>query len=317
MASQTVPFRIYTPDNFDSTQTQPNKVVIIYHGWTTGTFCRGRNFLNSNWRDLADEHGYVLVAVDGLAENNNDAPRSFSFPGSSDGLGRDGQTPTTCNTQQRGPDFCYPSCERQGRCNNRCGWTHCLDDDVQMFVDLVDEVANNYVCIDRSRVYVFGYSMGGMFAWSLAQDSRSSPLIAGIGAAMGLPLHDHLVGKGTSSNLPAIGIYGNRDCTVPPGDGTEVYTEGCDGDGYRYVDAFHQHKLWAQEHGCSVDETHPARFEYIVDGRDEVRCASHCDPTLNPPMSVDCRNNAPHGKQFWHLDIALKFFEDHWQRNSR
>ena len=257
------------------------------------------------------------MAVDGLAENNNDAPRSFSFPGSSDGLGRDGQTPTTCNTQQRGPDFCYPSCERQGKCNNRCGWTHCLDDDVQMFVDLVDEVANKYVCIDRSRIYVFGYSMGGMFAWSLAQDPRSSPLIAGIGAAMGLPMHDHLVGKGTSSNLPAIGIYGDRDCTVPPGDGTEVYTEGCDGDGYRYVDAFHQHKLWAQEHGCSVGETHPARFEYIVDGRDEVRCASHCDPTLNPPMSVDCRNNAPHGKQFWHLDIALKFFEDHWQRKSR
>lgn len=307
-------FRIYTPDNFDP--SQPSKVVFIYHGWTRGTYCRGRVFLNSEWRDVADEHGYVLVGVDGLAENDSDAPRSHTFPGSADGLGRDGVSVTTCKTGY-GPDYCYPSCQRQGRCNNRCGWTHCLMDDVQFFVDLVDEVTNKYVCLDRSRVYVYGYSMGGMFTWSLAQDPRSSPLIAGIGAAQGLPMHDYLLGKGDSlKNIPAIGIYGNNDCSVPPGDGTNVYNEVCDDDGYLYVDAFHQHRLWAEEHGCAVGDTHPARYEYSVDGRDEVECATHCDPAHGPPMSVDCRNDAEHGKEPWHLDIVLKFFEDHWQANN-
>ena len=158
--------------------------------------------------------------------------------------------------------------------------------------------------------------MGGMFTWSLAQDPRSSPLITGIGAAMGLPMHDYLVGKGDSSNIPAIGIYGDSDCIVPPGDGTSVYNEGCDGDGYRYVDAFHQHKLWAQEHGCAVGDKHPAKFEYKIDGREEVKCASHCDSAAGPPMSVDCRSDADHGKRSWHLDIVLKFFEHHWLQQS-
>ena len=301
-------FRIYTPGGLDP--ARPARVVFVHHGWTTGTYCQGRIFLGGGWRDVADEHGYVLVAVDGLAENNSDAPRSYTFPGSADGLGRDGVTATTCNGGY-GPDYCYPSCEERGRCGNRCGWTHCLDDDVQLFVDLVEEVAEKYVCLDRRRVYVYGYSMGGMFAWSLAQDPRSAPLIAGIGAAQGLPMHDHLVGKGDSSSIPAIGIYGDDDCSVPPGDGTSVFTESCQ-EGYHYVDAFHQHRMWAQEHGCTVGDTHPARFEYRIEGRDEVECASHCDPTAGPPMSVDCRSDDEHGKEPWHLDIALKFFEHHW-----
>ena len=301
-------FRIYTPGGLDP--ARPARVVFVHHGWTAGTYCQGRIFLGGGWRDVADEHGYVLVAVDGLAENNSDAPRSFTFPGSADGLGRDGVTATTCDVGY-GPDYCYPSCEERGRCGNRCGWTHCLDDDVELFVDLVEEVAEKYVCLDRRRVYVYGYSMGGMFAWSLAQDPRSAPLIAGIGAAQGLPMHDHLVGKGDSSSIPAIGIYGDADCSVPPGDGTSVFTESCQ-EGYHYVDAFHQHRVWAQEHGCTVGDTHPARFEYRIEGRDEVECASHCDPTAGPPMSVDCRSDDEHGKEPWHLDIALKFFEHHW-----
>lgn len=159
--------------------------------------------------------------------------------------------------------------------------------------------------------------MGGMFSWSLGQDSRTSKLIAGIGAVMGLPLHDHLVGKGDSSDLPVIGIYGDRDCFVPPGDGKDVYNEDCNDDGYLYVDAFHQHRLWASDHGCSVGSSHPARYEYNIPGRNEIDCASHCDPDDGPPFSVDCRYNAEHGKEPWHLDAVLKFFEDHYIRSNR
>lgn len=160
------------------------------------------------------------------------------------------------------------------------------------------------------------YSMGGMFSWSLGQDPRTAPLIAGMGTVMGLPLHDYLVGKGTASDIPVIGIYGDRDCSVPPGDGSDVYNESCNNNnGYLYVDAFHQHRLWASDHGCSVGMTHPAQYEYSIPGRDEINCASHCNPADGVPFSVDCRNDAEHGKEPWHLDAVLKFFEDHY--NSR
>ena len=298
--------QIYTPRVFDP--SQPNKVIFLYHGRTEGF----NNFLGDDMQGLADEHGYVLVAVDGLLEND---VRSFTFPGSADGIGTDGVTATTCNTSQTMPsDYnqCAPSCQIQGRCNNRCGFSSCLDDDIKLFIDLVNEVALKYVCLDRSRVYVYGFDQGGMLAWSLAQDPRSAPLIAGIAAAQGLPLHDYLVGKGAAlKTIPAIGIYSNNDCTVPPGNGTAVFNEGCDGEGYRFVDAFRLHTLWEEEHGCCVDKLYPAKHSYKINGRDEVSCSSHCNPSDGPPMSVDCRNDDSHLEQSWHLDVAMKFFDDH------
>ena len=296
--------RIYTPQVFDP--SKPNKVIFLYHGRPDGL----NNFLDDDMQGLADEHGYVLVAVDGLSENDT---RSFTFPGSADGIGKDGVTATTCNTAQTVPNYCAPSCQIQGRCNNRCGFASCLDDDIELFVDLVNEFANKYVCVDRSRVYVYGFDRGGMLAWSLAQDPRSAPLIAGIGAAQGLPLHDYLVGKGTpTKNIPAIGIYSENDCVVPPGNGTAVFNEGCDGEGFRFVDAFRLHKVWAEEHGCSASsDAYPAKYYYAIDGRNEVTCSSHCNPSAGPPMSVDCRNNDSHLEQSWNLDVAMKFFEDH------
>ena len=295
--------RVYTPQVFDP--SKPNKVIFLCHGRTDGL----NNFLDGDMQGLADEHGYVLVAVDGLSENDT---RSFTFPGSADGIGKDGVTATTCNAVQTVPNYCAPSCQIQGRCNNRCGFSSCLDDDIELFVDLVNEVSNNYVCVDRSRVYVYGFDQGGMLAWSLAQDPRSAPLIAGIGAVQGLPLHDYIVGKGTSTkSIPAIGIYSENDCVVPTGNGTAVFNEGCDGEGYRFVDAFRLHKLWAKEHGCSASDAYPAEHYYATDGHNEVTCSSHCNPSVGPPMSVDCRDSDGHLEQSWHLDVAMKFFEDH------
>lgn len=256
---------------------------------------------------LADEHGYVLVAVDGLSENDG---RSFTFPGSADGIGRDGMTATTCNTTQTVPNSCTQSCQSQGRCTNRCGFASCSDDDIELFIELVNEIASKYVCVDRSRVYVHGFDRGGMLAWSLAQDPRSAPMIAGVGAVQALPLHDYLIGKGSPSKaIPAIGIYSDNDCVVPPGDGSAVFSESCDGEGYRFVDAFRLHKLWAEEHGCTA---HPAKHSYEIDGRNETTCSTHCNPLEGPPLSLDCRNNDKHAEQPWHLDIVMKFFEDHW-----
>ena len=124
-----------------------------------------------------------------------------------------------------------------------------------------------------------------------------------------------LLGKGTDTDrkkLPAIGIYGERDESVPPGDGRRKFNEVLDDDGYYYVDAFHQHRLWAADHSCQVGSSPPARYTYDIRGRREIVCRTHCVGGAGPPESLDCR--APydgHGKEAWHLDAALKFFTAH------
>ena len=235
-------FKIYTPPTYNSLTPAP--IVLMLHGWSIDGCSGGDEFIrdNNEWRRYADSNGYVLVAPEGLSEGP-EYPASWAVPGSRDGRGQDGRTITSCDDSLFEPDHCFPSCNGCGR--SRCGWTQCLDDDVEFIVDLIQELPN-YLCVDFRRIYIFGYSNGGMMAWTLGQDRRSAPLLAGIASAQGLPMWDFLHGKGTNRKLPAIGIYGEYDESVPPGDGTRRFNEVLDGDGYYYVDAFWQHQIRAE-----------------------------------------------------------------------
>ena len=201
----------------------------MLHGWSIDGCSGGNEFTrdNNEWRPYADSNGYVMVAPEGLSEGP-DYPASWAVPGSRDGRGQDGRTITSCDNSLFEPDHCFPSCNGCGR--SRCGWTQCLDDDVEFIVELIQELPN-FLCVDPSRVYIFGYSNGGMMAWTLGQDRRSAPFLAGIASAQGLTMWDFLQGKGTNRKLPAIGIYGEYDESVPPGDGARRFNEVLDGDG--------------------------------------------------------------------------------------
>lgn len=301
-------FKIYTPPSYN--KLMPAPIVVMLHGWSIDGCSGGDEFIrdNNEWRRYADSNGYVVVAPEGLSEGS-EYPASWAVPGSRDGRGKDGRTITSCDNSLYEPDHCFPSCNGCG--GTRCGWTQCLDDDVEFIVDLIQELPN-YLCVDQRRIYFFGYSNGGMMAWTLGQDRRSASLLAGIASAQGLPMWDYLQGKGTNGKLPAIGIYGEYDESVPPGDGTRQFNEVLDSDGYYYVDAFWQHRVWAQNHACRVSGSAPARYTYDIRGRREITCRTHCSPGDGPPPSLDCR--APfdsHGKESWHLDAALKFFTEH------
>lgn len=301
-------FKIYTPPSYN--KLTPAPIVLMLHGWSINGCSGGNEFIRDNyeWRRYADSNGYVMVAPEGLSEGP-DFPASWAVPGSRDGRGQDGRTITSCDDSLFDPNHCFPSCNGCGR--SRCGWTQCLDDDVEFIVDLIQELPN-YLCVDPRRIYIFGYSNGGMMAWTLGQDRRSAPLLAGIASAQGLPMWNFLQGKGTTRKLPAIGIYGEYDESVPPGDGTRRFNEALDGDGYYYVDAFWQHRVWAKDHSCQLISSIPAQYTYDIRGRREIVCRTHCSPGEGPPPSLDCR--APydeHGKESWHLDAALKFFTAH------
>jgi hypothetical protein len=125
-------YRIYTPANYDN--NKPTKLILALHGWSLS----GKEFFHGSRTGLADEYNYILVAPHGLGQTS-----SWTVPGSSDGLGVDGHSVTTCNVNTVPNDTCaqYHNCE----CKNPCGWTQCEDDDFQFVVDLLYDL-NNYVC---------------------------------------------------------------------------------------------------------------------------------------------------------------------------
>ena len=171
--------------------------------------------------------------------------------------------------------------------------------------------------VDSSRLYAMGISNGAMLTWSMAQDDRIAPLLAGIAPMIGVPHNDYRRGKGTPRNLPVIGIYGTYDDVVPPGNYREDIS--VDDAGYFWIPAHRMHQKWAQDHGCPVQRANqPAPYTYYnsnnLNGM-SVQCRTYC-PSDSPPYSVDCRMNAGHDTPSWMLQMSLDFFEMHYGRSQ-
>lgn len=296
-------FRINTPPKYDP--TKKNKLVFLFHSWADDSASYTTGDWGKTWMDESDYHGYVVVAPDALGPNQ-DYWASWSFLGSTNGLGQNGEV-TTCDTEQGG-NYCNPSC---GNCPNRCGWTQCQDDDVQFVADLIAELPN-YVCVDNSRVYAVGIGNGGSLVWNLGQDERTATALAGLGVIVGLPLHDYNIGKATNKKLPVIGMYGTDDLSVPPGSGNMEYSQSLDGEAYRYVPAAKIHATWAKDNGCKVKKVE-ATNSYDFTSNKYQECFSHCDTTSGEaPYSVDCRvADMGHESYSFNFDAALMFFEHH------
>lgn len=158
---QRIPFREYylwTPPNYDP--TVPTKVLLYFHGWKEDAYTS--LFFDSEWMDaLADPRhdNYIVVAPQGL-------DKSWQFPGSSDGMGQNGRTVTTCDASWPQPDDChYQTCS----CQNRCGWTQCQDDDVEFVLDLIHDLPNHVcgtfmemyfcLCVSRYGIHLFSQTI--------------------------------------------------------------------------------------------------------------------------------------------------------------
>lgn len=72
----------------------------------------------------------------------------------------------------------------------------------------------NHFCIDKSMIWVGGFSNGAMFTYELAHDNRTNHLLAGIVPSSGLPHYGFNHGPG--SNMSYFGFYGLYDDTCPP-----------------------------------------------------------------------------------------------------
>ena len=92
-------------------------------------------------------------------------------------------------------------------------------DDIGFFKVLLDEINQNNI-IDLNRVYVIGYSNGGMFSHFLACNTEN--IIAAVGDVAGTMLNETFNSCNPSSPIPILKIHGTSDRVV----GYNGYNEG-------------------------------------------------------------------------------------------
>lgn len=208
-------FRMFVPADYNSAKS--HKLIMMFHGWGQD---ENEFFDTPIVEQLAQKRDYILVAPRGLSdddEKNSDSwnsRNSWSFRGSTTGLNKNGEKICDDSVTE---NYNYHSCDNKAGNINSCAWTHCLQNDVEFVLALIDHVSA-YLNIDTNNIFATGGSNGGMFTWELGQNSKSAPRLRAIAPLIGLPHRGYNVGKGKKNKLPALLLTGKDDQTVPPGD---------------------------------------------------------------------------------------------------
>ena len=173
-------YLLYIPANLDNRENLP--VIFNFHGYGQ----QAVDFYNqTDLVEIADNNGVVLVYPQGSnlpvgASHWNAAPSSSSST-----------------------SFVNKS----------------STDDIGFFKVLLDEINQNNI-IDLNRVYVIGYSNGGMFSHFLACNTKN--IIAAVGDVAGTMLNETFNSCNPSSPIPVLKIHGTSDRVV----GYDGYNEG-------------------------------------------------------------------------------------------
>jgi len=165
-------YLLYIPPNIDNRENLP--VIFNFHGYLG----QAEQFFNqTDLVEIADNNGVVLVYPQGSdlpvgASHWNAAPSSSSST-----------------------SFVNKS----------------STDDIGFFKALLDEINQNNI-IDLNRVYVIGYSNGGMFSHFLACNTEN--IIAAVGDVAGTMLNETFNSCNPSSPIPILKIHGTSDRVV-------------------------------------------------------------------------------------------------------
>ena len=217
-------------------------------------------------------------------------------------------------------DYCY---ESQCPCENRCGYSHCADDDIQMIADFIEsgELAEK-LCYNEKAIFATGNSNGGIFTWYLAQEEKTAKLFAGIAPTIAAPVCGY--NKKAETSVPVISLVGRNDPTHPvftrnpylPCKESTRY-EG----GYRFVTSHKITTTFAKgAPGCEVTDENelPPKKSYRFKGIWQLKCRTWC--TGKTPFSLDCHydgkhDDMPKDKAFAY-EAAMKFFDSHLEARA-
>jgi len=329
-------YYIRTPTNYLDTE-EDTKLILAFHGW--GDSGKYYAYAEGSYKkatekilDVADMYNYAIVAFDGLTGlwgdggSGAESYRSWTSGGTGTGLTPDGDPTCDITMEWQNPkdkvDYCYYS---QCECTNRCGYSHCADDDIQMISDFITsgELAKK-VCYDKDAIFAMGNSNGGIFTWNLGQDERTAKLLAGIAPIIAAPVcgYDY---KTDTASVPAISLVGRKDQVHP------VYTNWPETEcvqsskyqgGYRFVTSHKITTTWAKgEPGCNVIDmkSFPGRnYKFKGKGLNRLKCRTWCEGEA--PFSLDCsyngwHNDMPNNKPFPY-QAAMMFFDSHLDAKS-
>jgi len=333
-------YYIYTPKNYLNSE-ENTKVIFAFHGYGDSgiyyTHPEGEyKKRTARFLELADEYNYAIVAFDGLTGlggkdgiDNPEIFRSWTSGGTATGLTPDGDPTCDLTMKWTNPknvvDLCYKS---QCECTNRCGYSHCADDDIQMISDFITsgELANK-LCYDENAIFATGNSNGGIFTWNLGQDERTAKLLAGIAPTIAAPVCGYDF-KTNEASVPAISLVGKKDPTHPVYKNKPktkcVQSSKYEG-GYQFVTSHQITTVWAKgEPGCDVTDENkfPTRnFEFegklFPQRMKKLTCRTWCEG--DAPFSLDCFYKAQHDDMPkdnpFAYEAAMMFFDSHLSAN--
>jgi len=198
-----------------------------------------------------------------------------------------------------------------------CNVWNCAADDIGFIDTLLDELEATY-CIDRSRIYVTGFSNGGMMAQRLGCElnHRLAAIAPQHGQlALGFncePKHDE--------PMPIINIWGTNDEIAP---GESILSSF----GSYFTPVSHVQYKYGKHNKCNVDEQLPEPIASASDGILEWQCIGYngCDRG-DGEYGVDamsCSWNGTHGsidrlgpildEEPFGLNVIWDFFRNHTQ----
>ena len=279
-------FRIHVPPATNPSTEAP--LILAFHGWGGNE----HEFLKHPVVTTElDQRGWILIAPLGLGqEEPGEFRASWSFQGSTTGLAGPSigptvlEAPITICDEALTPDYTYPSCQNVAQ--SSCSWTHCLGDDIDFVLTLID-AAKKKLSIDHSRIFAMGGSNGGQLIWELAQNLRSASYFRAFSSLIGLPHLGFNSPPPVNQAKPMLLITGSRDTTVPPGRRGELqFTTTSNGEAYFYESASAVSGTWARALNCDLMHPQPTWVESTP-----LECSTWagCQQSENGPSIADCR----------------------------
>eukprot|EP00039_Didymoeca_costata_P000940 m.48223 g.48223 ORF g.48223 m.48223 type:complete len:460 (-) comp10558_c0_seq1:75-1454(-) len=307
----------YIPSGYSANKPMP--VILCAHSFGSSPEIVATY---TGFRDIAELYNVIAVFPEGVDSGPGEG---WAFPGcnANPPLGT-----KDCHGRRAACDIAYedgcnaqscPSassreqsqCDDQTKslCTDNCNWCGCENDEGFIRAIVADLQAS--LCIDASRIYMSGFSMGGMFTSWLA--ARTSDIFAGFAPVSGTNPRDFYELIDSSQVFSMLWIHGTEDHVVP----IDAFKQS--NDGYYYEPLKNEASRVATAFGCepspfpsslsipdvtSCQEYHNCELKSAKQGsRSVVFCqwqAGHEWPTHSDAAEVT--------KKFWGTNLMVKFF---------
>lgn len=279
-----------------STRSATAPAILAFHGQTENAtdFPNGTGSFDS----VAAEHDVVVIFPQGMG----DGPEGTGW-----NVGTQGDN-ATCYHDNGFPNGygCYDSCTKAGVACGLCDWSTCYDD-----VAFVQAILDAATCVDRSHVFIYGESNGGMMVHHLI--TALPGVFKAAVPVFALPLLGYMSGsKYEMLRYPAevaktslFALHDLQDTTIP--------LEGMSADGWYYEPFTRVMGAHAALRGC---ETTPRPTQpYYPDTARHPICY-HYDKCRDSHVRY-CLYTGQHGDTPNNTALrAWRFFDSHFLKDA-